>query len=187
VRLPADFAAELYTICDAERCIATVVGDDEVVVKMEATVDPSLAPKEMRFATALAGAGIDAPRIALIQGSGVCEVIERDLAPRWDGRVQFVTSISSYGKPILTLTATGADKGVALGVACEDLGIALSDVVAFGDSGNDLEMFRVCGAAVAMGQASDEIKSAATFVSAHNDQDGVAVAVERLLERGDLK
>ena len=186
VRLPAEFAAELYAICDTERCIATVVGDDEVVVKMENTVDPSLAPKEMRFATALADAGIDTPRIALIQGSGACVVIERELAPRWSDRVHFITSISSYGKPILTLTAAGADKGIALGVACDDLGIALDEVVAFGDSGNDLEMFRVCGAAVAMGQGTDEIKAAATFISARNDEDGVAVAVERLLAKGDL-
>jgi Cof subfamily protein (haloacid dehalogenase superfamily) len=186
VRLPADFTPELYAICDAERCIATVVGDEDVVVKMEHTVDPSLAPKEMRFASALSGAGVDTPRIALIQGSGVCEIIERELAPRWSDRVHFITSISSYGKPILTLTAAGADKGVALGVACEDLGIALDEVVAFGDSGNDLEMFRVCGAAVAMGQATDEIKSAATFISARNDEDGVAVAVERLLAGGTL-
>jgi Cof subfamily protein (haloacid dehalogenase superfamily) len=186
VRLPADFAAELYAICDAERCIATVVGDDEVVVKMEATVDPSLAPKEMRFTTSLAGAGVDAPRIALIQGSGTCATIERELAPRWSERVHFITSTSSYGKPILTLTAMGANKGVALGVACDELGIALEDVVAFGDSDNDLEMFRVCGAAVAMGKANDEIKSAATFISAPNDEDGVAVAVERLLAQGSL-
>jgi Cof subfamily protein (haloacid dehalogenase superfamily) len=186
VRLPADFAAELYAICDAERCIATVVGDDEVVVKMERTVDPSLAPKEMRFASALTGAGVDAPRIGLIQGTDACAAIERELTPHWSDRVHFITSISSYGKPILTLTSVGADKGVALGVACDDLGIALDEVVAFGDSGNDLEMFRVCGASVAMGQATDEIKAAATYISSPNDQDGVALAVERLLTHGNL-
>jgi hypothetical protein len=187
VRLPAEFAAELYAICDAERCIATIVGDDDVLVKMENTnIDRSLVPEEMRFAPSLTGEATPTPRIALIQGSGAVEVIERELAPRWRDRVQFVESMSSYGKPILTLTATGADKGVALAVACKELGIGIDEVVAFGDSGNDLEMFRVAGAAVAMGQASDEIKAAATFVSARNDEDGVAVAVEQLLATGEL-
>jgi Cof subfamily protein (haloacid dehalogenase superfamily) len=186
VRLPAAFAAELYAICDRERCIATVAGEEDVFVKLEGNIDPSLAPKEMRFVPALAGAMAEQPRIALIQGSAATAVIERELAPRWSDRVQFVESISSYGKPILTLTATGADKGVALGVACEDLGITLDEVVAFGDSDNDLEMFRVAGAAVAMGQAEGRIKAAATFVSAPNHEDGVAVAVERLLTAGDL-
>jgi Cof subfamily protein (haloacid dehalogenase superfamily) len=186
VRLPAEFAAALYAICDAQRCIATIVGDEDVAVKMENTVDTSLAPKEMRFVSTLSDASLGTPRIALIQGSAACALIERELAPLWSDRVQFVESMSSYGKPILTLTAAGADKGVALGVACDDLGIALDEVVAFGDSGNDLEMFRVAGAAVAMGQADGRIKSAATFVSARHDEDGVAVAVERLLEKGEL-
>jgi Cof subfamily protein (haloacid dehalogenase superfamily) len=186
VRLPAEFVAALYEICDRERCIATFAYDDDVLVKLDNAPDPSRAPGEMRFTSSLTKDAVTAPRIGLIQGSGVCEMIEGQLTPRWSGDVHFIESMSSYGKPILTLTAMGAHKCVALGVACEDLGIATADVVAFGDSGNDLEMFRVAGASVAMGQANDALKSAATFVSARNDEDGVAVAIERLLATGEL-
>jgi Cof subfamily protein (haloacid dehalogenase superfamily) len=186
VRLPADFTAELYAICDAERTIATIVGDEDVIVKLDNAPDPSLAPKEMRFTTQLAGEATPTPRVALIQGSAIVPLIERELAPAWRDRVHFMMSMSSYGKPILTLTAMGADKGAALAVACADIGIEPRDVVAFGDSGNDVEMFRVCGASVAMGQAEDHIRNAATFVSARNDEDGVAVAIERLLTEGAL-
>jgi hypothetical protein len=185
VRLPAAFTAALYAICDAERTIATVVGDEDVTVKLDNAPDPSLAPTEMRFTTQLAGHATETPRIALIQGSGIVPKIEQELSA-WRDRVHFMMSMSSYGKPILTLTAMGADKGAALAVACDDLGIETREVVAFGDSGNDVEMFRVCGASVAMGQADDAIRSAATFVSARNDEDGVAVAVERLLAEGAL-
>ena len=136
----------------------------------------------MRFVSSLAGEVTERPRIGLIQGSGAVETVVRELEPTWGDRVHFIMSISSYGKPILTLTAMGAHKGKALAVACEDLGIGLDEVVAFGDSGNDVEMFKVAGASVAMGQADDDLKSAATYVSAPNDQDGVAVAVERLLK-----
>lgn len=184
VRLPAEFTAALYAICDAERTIATVVGDEDVLVKLDNAPDPSLAPKEMRFTSQLAGHATETPRIALIQGSAIVELIEKDLEPAWRDRVHFMMSMSSYGKPILTLTAMGADKGAALAVACHDLGIEPRDVVAFGDSGNDVEMFRVCGASVAMGQADEAICHAATFVSARNDEDGVAVAIDRLLEHG---
>lgn len=186
VRLPDGFAVALYAICDANRTIATFALDSDVVVKLDNAPDPSLAPGEMRFTTKLSGTTPTNPRIALIQGSDICQLITDELAPAWSDRVHFITSISSYGKPILTLTAMGAHKGVALGVACEDLGIAPGEVVAFGDSGNDIEMFRVAGASVAMGQANDDLKAAATFVSAPNDQDGVAVAIERLLTEGDL-
>jgi hydroxymethylpyrimidine pyrophosphatase-like HAD family hydrolase len=58
--------------------------------------------------------------------------------------------------------------------------------VAFGDSGDDIEMFKVAAASVAMGQAKDTLKAAATWVSAPNDQGGVALAIERLLAGGDL-
>ncbi len=186
VRLPREFTRALYAICDAERCIATAVGDADVVVKLEGSPDPSLAPAEMRFTSSLATDGHATPRIALIQGSAACAVIERELSPAWRDKVHFMESISSSGKPILTLTAAGADKGVALAVACKELGMTPGDVVAFGDSGNDLEMFRVAGASVAMGQASERIRAAATFVSARHDEDGVAVAIERLLAAGDL-
>jgi hydroxymethylpyrimidine pyrophosphatase-like HAD family hydrolase len=66
------------------------------------------------------------------------------------------------------------------------LDISAADVVAFGDAEADIEMFRVAGASVAMGQASDHVKSFATAVTLSNDEDGVALAVERLLERGTL-
>jgi Cof subfamily protein (haloacid dehalogenase superfamily) len=186
VRLPGEFTRALYAICDEERCIGTVVLDETVVTKMIPAPDPKLAPAEMRFASSLAAEAEGRPRIALIQGTGVVQRLRAELEPRWGEQVHFITSISGYGKPILTLTAMGAHKGKALAVACEDLGIGVEDVVAFGDSGNDLEMFKVAGASVAMGQGDEDVKAAATFVSARCDEDGVAVGIERLLERGSL-
>ena len=64
------------------------------------------------------------------------------------------------------------------------LGITTDQVVAFGDSENDVEMFRASGAAVAMGQADDATRAAATHVTARNDEAGVAQAVRRILETG---
>jgi hydroxymethylpyrimidine pyrophosphatase-like HAD family hydrolase len=46
-------------------------------------------------------------------------------------------------------------------------------------------MFRVAGGSFAMGQASDEVKAAAQAVTASNEEDGVAQAIERLLAEGD--
>ena len=99
--------------------------------------------------------------------------------------MRFVESISSAGKRLLTLTATGADKGAALAIACGDLGFAADEVVAFGDAENDIEMFRVARFSVAMGQASPRVQAAATMVTADNADDGVAVALERLLRDGE--
>jgi Cof subfamily protein (haloacid dehalogenase superfamily) len=56
-----------------------------------------------------------------------------------------------------------------------------NEVVAIGDGPNDVEMLRHVGTGVAMGNASDEVKAAADFVTGHHEQDGLAEFVERYL------
>ena len=186
LRLPEAFATALYALCDENRCVATVAVDEDVVVKMDGQPDLASMPVGMRWVPSLTRGVPARPRIALIQGTDTVQLIEDSLREEWGEAVRFVESFSSHGKRILTLTAAGADKGVALGVACAELGIPVQSVIAFGDAENDIEMFRVAGAAVAMGQASDHVKGHATFVTAPNSEDGVAVAVERLLANGRL-
>ena len=120
----------------------------------------------------------------LVQGSHATAAVEA-LAPAWDAAVRFDESFWGAGKRLLTLTAAGADKGVALGVACDALGIPPETVIAFGDAANDVPMFRVAGGSFAMGQASPSVQSEATAVTATNAEDGVALAVEQLLLVGD--
>ena len=183
VRVPVDFARAFYEVVDHERCIAWAALDDDVAMKLEG--DPERTLPGLRAVPSLAeGAGDRPPRLLMLQGSTAAARVEAELAPRWRDRVHFIDSISGHGKRILTLTAAGADKGVALRAACADLGVDPADVVAFGDSGNDLPMFAVAGASVAMGQAADDVKAAASHVSAPAGEDGVAVAVERLLAEG---
>lgn len=185
-RLPADFVADLYALCDADRCIATVTLEDEVLLKLDGEPDRSAMPPEMRWVRRLQGAAPSLPRVAAIQGTAVNTRIRAELEPRYSGRVHFFDSIGPSGKVILTLTAATASKGEALKAACAHLGIEPKDFVAFGDAHNDLEMFKIVGASVAMGQAEAEVKAAATVVTSRNDEDGVARAIERLLDRGNV-
>jgi Cof subfamily protein (haloacid dehalogenase superfamily) len=189
VRLPLGFAEDLYAICDHQRCVAWIALDKDVLIKMDGQPDSSALPASLRYVPSLADASLGpdgrvAPRIALIQGSEVIKRILEELVADWSRDVRFVQSFSSRGRTNLALTATGADKGVALAVACADLGLLPQQVVAIGDAQNDIEMFRVAGGSFAMGQADDEVKAAASAVTAPNDQDGVAQAIERLLAEG---
>ncbi|HXD90291.1 MAG TPA: Cof-type HAD-IIB family hydrolase [Candidatus Binataceae bacterium] len=186
LRIPEEFAQRLYHIVDTRRCIASIALDDAVLVKMDGNPDVSGFPAELVKVSKLSGAAHVAPRIALIQGSEATAHVVEHLGEQWKDRVRFVESFSSRRKSMLTLTAAGADKGAALAVACADMDIPTAEVVAFGDAEADIEMFRVAGSSVAMGQASDHVKSFATAVTLSNDEDGVALAVERLLERGTL-
>jgi hydroxymethylpyrimidine pyrophosphatase-like HAD family hydrolase len=182
VRLPLAFAEALYEICDAHRCLAWFAMDQDVLLRMEGLPPAGVnLPPELRPVERLAGASAAIPRVALIQGTKVNELIVSSLHDRWKDEVRFLTSLSPVGKSVLTLTGAGADKGVALAVACAELGITTADVAAIGDAENDVEMFRVAGMSFAMGQATDEVKAAATRVTASNADDGVAVAIEQLL------
>jgi hypothetical protein len=185
-RLPADFVAELYAICDTERCVATVTVADRVLLKLDGEPDRALMMPEMSWVRKLEGAADSLPRVAAIQGGRVNARIREELEPRYRDRVHFFDSIGPTGKIILTITAATASKGAALQSACGFLGLNTRDVVAFGDAENDIEMFRVAGASVAMGQAEPEVKAMATTVTLRNDEAGVARAIERLLANGEV-
>ena len=180
VRLPSDFADQLYALCDGVRSIVWAVLDDTVLFKLDGNPPPGIGA-EVRHTPQLVGAAGVAPRMILVQGTAATKLVGDELAGEWSDRVRFVESISSDTKSILTLTSTGADKGAALAVACKELDIHPTQVIAIGDAQNDVEMFRVAGTSFAMGQASDMVKAAATHVTAPNDEDGVARAIETIL------
>ena len=74
----------------------------------------------------------------------------------------------------------GAGKGEAIRRVMDALRLPISKSVAMGDSLNDLEMLNAAGTRVAMGNACEELKAAADYVTAPVDQSGVAQALERL-------
>lgn len=76
-----------------------------------------------------------------------------------------------------------ADKGSALTMLCTQLGTTLDRCIAIGDSENDLEMLHAVGMPVAMGNANDEVKSIAKYITDTNANDGVAKAIYYLLGR----
>src|SRR5690606_2169849 len=130
------FADEVYEVCDRTRCVAWVALDRESLIKLDGPPELTL-PHGLRRVPTLREAGEVRPRIALVQGTAAIAALNEELRPRWEDRVHFNQSFSSTGRANLALTAVGADKGVALRVACEDLGVDPDDVVAFGDAEND--------------------------------------------------
>jgi hypothetical protein len=61
--------------------------------------------------------------------------------------------------------------------------ISIGNVIAFGDDLPDLEMLQACGISVAMANAISEIKSVALYETASNDDDGVAIVLEKMLNQ----
>ena len=73
------------------------------------------------------------------------------------------------------------EKGNTQEELAEYLGIPLSQVAAFGDDRNDMEMVQKCGLGVAMANASDEVKQNADFITLSNEDDGLAYVIEKFI------
>lgn len=76
------------------------------------------------------------------------------------------------------ITAGDADKGKGLHAMAEYLGLDISQTMAFGDGGNDITIIREAGVGVAMGNAGDNVKAIADYVTTSVDEDGVKNALE---------
>ncbi len=91
-----------------------------------------------------------------------------------------------YPAPWATeITARKVNKGEALLHIADTLGIRQEEVMAIGDSGNDIELLRHVGFPVAMGNAEEHIKQMSHFVTSSNDDHGVALAIERFVLQPD--
>lgn len=75
----------------------------------------------------------------------------------------------------------GISKGSSMLVLADMLGIAREEIMAVGDGENDMEMIRMAGLGVAMGNANDEVRSAADYVTDSVADDGLAAAIERFV------
>ena len=81
----------------------------------------------------------------------------------------------------MEVNAAGVDKGAGLLALAAQLGLPAGALMACGDGGNDTAMIKAAGLGVAMANAFPEVKAAARFVTASNNEDGVALAVERFV------
>ncbi|MBR4754316.1 MAG: Cof-type HAD-IIB family hydrolase [Lachnospiraceae bacterium] len=98
------------------------------------------------------------------------ENVKRDLAPYYD----FIRHELVY----MELIPKGYSKGTGIIDICKRLGIEKEDTFAFGDSSNDLEMFKAAGTAVCMGNGSDDAKAAADYVTDHMEEEGLPNALK---------
>jgi len=78
------------------------------------------------------------------------------------------------------INSPGIDKGTGFSKIMEKLSISRDDVIAIGDSATDIPLFKVAKTSIALGNASDQVKSEATMVMSANSGDGVLEALDKL-------
>jgi hypothetical protein len=95
-----------------------------------------------------------------------------------------VASVTQAGLNVVEICPPNVDKGTGLAVVADAVGVDPADVLVFGDMPNDLPMFAWAGwHRVAVANAHPSVLAAADEVTLTNDEDGVAVFLDRLLSR----
>ncbi len=89
-----------------------------------------------------------------------------------------ITRRGNYGSAELAIMNPSCSKASGVTELARYLSVPLEQIMAIGDNNNDIEMLRTVGWGVAMGQASEAVKSAARAVTASNREDGVAIAIQ---------
>ena len=83
----------------------------------------------------------------------------------------------------LDVTPPGCDKGTFVQTIAKRQGISTDAVATIGDMQNDLAMFRKSGLSIAMGNATDDVKKQASFVTGSNEEEGFAGAIDFILKQ----
>jgi Cof subfamily protein (haloacid dehalogenase superfamily) len=124
--------------------------------------------------------------IAKIVGVGG-EDLDRVAEAEADARAKFGDSVSAArSQPYyLDVTHPEANKGAVLHHFSREYDVPLEKIATLGDQPNDTLMFKDAGLSIAMGNAGDDVQKAADEVTASNEQEGFALAIERYVLGGD--
>ncbi|MGA5145210.1 HAD family hydrolase [Streptomyces griseoincarnatus] len=109
------------------------------------------------------------------------ELTSDELAAAAERTAGGCVTVVMAGEGIVELLPLGLSKATGLSLAARRLGVKAAETVAFGDMPNDIPMFAWSGHGVAMANAHRELRAVADEVTTSNEDDGIAVVLERLL------
>ena len=95
-------------------------------------------------------------------------------------KIEEIEITSSWGNN-LEIMSEGSTKGKAIEFLANLLNINREEIIAFGDNYNDVSMIEFVGTGVAMGNAEEDVKNIANYVTDTNSESGVAKAIDKLV------
>ena len=148
---------------------------DNEYIKNEALLNNLKIIKEDEFSTA-----IDfAPCKCMLVSDKEEALIE--LEQHWEKRLAGTLDAFRSEPYFLEVVPCGINKANTLGALLEHLEVTREEAIAVGDGVCDVTMLQLAGMGVAMGHSQDSVKVCADYVTASNEEDGVALAVEKLI------
>lgn len=151
--------------------IVTEHPDDEYV-KKEAFLNKMAVRLAKEF---LKEIHLPVPKCLIVADPEKLVPIEAELSVALQGQISVYRSEPYF----LELVPQGIDKAQSLSVLLAKLGISREEMVAIGDGYNDLSMIKYAGMGIAMGNAQEPVKKSADYITLTNEEDGVAIAVEK--------
>jgi Cof subfamily protein (haloacid dehalogenase superfamily) len=179
--LSAETVHRLYDLSRREEVGILTYADDAIVVEEPsefASIESELTGLPVKVVPNFKEA-IQEPvvKALMLKEAGRLVDVEKKLQAELEGELSVMRS-----KPFfLEFTQLGVTKGASLDYLIKPMGIKAEEVIAIGDSYNDLTMIEFAGLGVAMGNAPEDIREKADFVTASNMADGVAEVVEEFV------
>ncbi len=178
--LGRDHATALLSFAERKR-LPAVIYTDETFVHITGSGEfvEEMIGTSYRSVKSFADVLQEEPTFIRFFGAEALETVRRE----FDGMPVHFRHESWGEMQELAITHADASKRNALLRLCADFQIPRENVMAIGDSRNDLPMLLWAGIGVAMGNAHDEVRRAVNHVTARHDEDGVALAIERFAIR----
>lgn len=178
--LPLGPAQEIAAFMDAHGMQANLTVGPVTYTRPRPGLDPARLPADIRVAEAfLPHVTIEPTSVLVFDPEGIV-AIPQAFEERLGGQIAFLVNRTTGTSDHLTLHHPAVDKGRALRIVCETLGVDPAEAMAVGDAESDTAMFAVAGVSVAMGNATDAVKARAQYVAPTNDAGGVAWALHNL-------
>ena len=170
IRLLTEFGIDIWLFTNDKWLTRNAKGEyvpNEIrAIRADPTIVTDFSPY-LSASCKIVGSSSDAARLQ------ACEIEMRNVL---GAQATAVRSQSYY----LDITPPGCDKGTFVQAMAKRLGISTDAVATIGDMQNDLAMFRTSGLSIAMGNATDDVKQQATHVTASNEDEGFAGAIEMI-------
>ena len=113
-------------------------------------------------------------KLVVSASKGMAREVAAQCSSAFPGRVRCVTTVTTYGDALLEIMDSSVNKGHALALVAERLGVPMEECAAVGDGDNDVEMLESCAVGVAVANASPRLSLAADRFTLSCDQDGAA-------------
>jgi hydroxymethylpyrimidine pyrophosphatase-like HAD family hydrolase len=176
--VPAPEAIEIAAIADEGQYEAMATVDDVThLLTRRPNVDPAKLPGGMVQTSRLSGHVTQGVESFLFFGQRSCDGMRARVGDTYAGILNFAYGVSETYPPYLNIVHAAADKGRALQLVCDHVGVPVGEAMAIGDAAPDLPMMRAAGIGMAMGNAPDDVKTQADVVGPSNLDDGVAWAI----------